>query len=416
MTEECGITKEEVMANSDERFSFGKNWSRFIQKNFSEERVAKAKIRLIDLLKLDDLNGYTFLDIGCGSGLHSLAALHCGASRVISFDYDPDSVEITKYLRSREGNPPHWEVKQGSVLDAGFMRSLPQADIIYAWGVLHHTGDTWKALEHARIPLSPHGVLFVALYSETSYYNAHLAWGNPTPAQLLDIKQRYNKKGILGKTAMECQFILETFLWKDLNHFLFELKKPSRALRTIRDFGKKVSTYKESRGMEFWTDVKDWLGGWPMDFVKESEVMHLASSRLGLELLDMLTGEGNTEFVFQPIGAKNYWQDLLEQYTIEELSQSFSHDEGYSWLAPLAHLRDLADNEAMSRRSNLRLFEDGQQLAFAHAPHITIQQAGEGRYSHWYDKLYFSSSDNSNPNTNGRAYTIRYLPAISASR
>jgi len=135
-----------------------------------------------------------------------------------------------------------------------------------------------------------------------------------------------------------------------------------------------------------------------------------------LELLEMITGEGNTEFVFQPVGAQNYWQDLLGQYAIEELSPSFPHDEGYCWLAPLVHLRDLADIDAMPRRSNLRLFEDNQQLAFAHAPHITIQQAGEGRYSHWDDKLYFSTSDNSNPNTNGRRYKIRYLPSMITPR
>jgi 2-polyprenyl-3-methyl-5-hydroxy-6-metoxy-1,4-benzoquinol methylase len=187
---------------SDNRFSFGRNWRKFVQKNFSTERVAKAELRLLEVLKLDNLQGYTFLDIGCGSGLHSLAALKCGASRVVSFDYDPDSVEITKYLRTLEGNPPHWEVTQGSVLDEAFMHALPQADIIYAWGVLHHTGDTWKALTNSRVPLSPNGVAVIALYSYTCYYNAHLAFGNLTPEQWLEIKQRYNKAGFFAKKAL----------------------------------------------------------------------------------------------------------------------------------------------------------------------------------------------------------------------
>lgn len=187
---------------------------------------------------------------------------------------------------------------------------------------------------------------------------------------------------------------------------------PSKAIQRIRDFGKVVSTYQENRGMEFWTDVRDWLGGWPMDFLRESEVIQFAESRLGLELLEMLTGEGNTEFVFQPVGAKNYWQDLLGQYTIEELPPSFSSREGYCWVVPLPHLSDLADLPEMPRRSSLRMFEDGRPLMFAHAPLVSIQKVGEGRYSHWEDKLYFSTSDNSDPNTNGRRYTIRYLLSV----
>jgi 2-polyprenyl-3-methyl-5-hydroxy-6-metoxy-1,4-benzoquinol methylase len=399
------------MAISEDRFSFGRNWRNFVEKNFSAERVANAKTRLLQLLRLDNLNGYTFLDIGCGSGLHSLAALQSGASRVVSLDYDRDAVETTRYLRSLEGNPDHWEIKQGSVLDDIFMRFLPPADIIYTWGVLHHTGDTWKALANARIPLSANGVLFVALYSYTSYYNAYLACGNPTPEQWLEIKKQYNRAGILGKRIMEGQYSSQMFLWRDLHHFLSELKSPSKAMQRIRDFSRTVSSYKKNRGMEFWTDVRDWLGGWPMDFLKESEVVQFAEARLGLELLDMITGEGNTEFVFRPIGAQNYWDEVLKQYTVEELPRPYNHNQGYCWSALLPNLVDLADREEMPTCSDLRIFEDGKQLSFAHAPRITIQKSGAGRYSHWHDKLYFSTSDNSNPNDNGRHYTIRYLPS-----
>jgi len=398
---------------SDNRFSFGRNWRKFVQKNFSTERVAKAELRLLEVLKLDNLQGYTFLDIGCGSGLHSLAALKCGASRVVSFDYDPDSVEITKYLRTLEGNPPHWEVTQGSVLDEAFMRALPQADIIYAWGVLHHTGDTWKALTNSRVPLSPNGVAVIALYSYTCYYNAHLAFGNLTPEQWLEIKQRYNKAGFFAKKLLEWQYVSRNFLWRDLEQFWWEIKRPSRAIQRIRDFYGVISTYKDRRGMEFWTDVRDWLGGWPMDFVKESEVVRFAGSQLGLELLDLITGEGNTEFIFRPIGAQNYWDEVMRRYVREELASPFSHKEGYCWMASLPHLSGLADTEERPTQSSLRMLEDGRLLQFAHAPHLTIAKAGEGRYSHWQDNLYFSTSDNSDPNTNGRRYEIRYLPATS---
>ena len=55
-------------------FSFGKNWSEFIKKHFSEERVAVSRKHILNFLKLNDLRGKYFLDIGCGSGLQSLSA------------------------------------------------------------------------------------------------------------------------------------------------------------------------------------------------------------------------------------------------------------------------------------------------------------------------------------------------------
>lgn len=61
-------------------------------------------------------------------------------------------------------------------------------------------------------------------------------------------------------------------------------------------------------------------------------------------------------------------------------------------------------------RSGLQVLEDGVPLGPAHAPHSDIADEGGGRYSHWGDSLLFSSSDNSDPRTNGRAYHV-LLPA-----
>ena len=113
------------MKTETTRFGFGKNWSDFIQKSFSEERVAASREKLLGFLRLPDLADRTFLDIGCGSGLHSLAALRAGARRVVSFDYDPDSVATARFLWEREGRPAQWEICQGSVLDRVFMAGLP---------------------------------------------------------------------------------------------------------------------------------------------------------------------------------------------------------------------------------------------------------------------------------------------------
>jgi len=114
-------------------FSFGRNWEEFIRINFSEERVSIAQRHILDFLGLTDLKGRYIVDIGCGSGLHSLAFLKAGAGKIISFDVDPLSVETTRRLRKLCGDPAGWEVLEGSILDDDFLRRIAPADIIYSW-------------------------------------------------------------------------------------------------------------------------------------------------------------------------------------------------------------------------------------------------------------------------------------------
>ncbi len=142
------------------RFRFGRNWQRFL-KHLDDERIAQAELSLRDFLGLDDLNSLTFLDVGSGSGLFSLAARRLGAT-VHSFDYDTDSVACTAYLKETFfPNDEDWIIEEGSALDGDYLASLGRFDIVYAWGVLHHTGDMWKALELVKGPVKPGGRLFI---------------------------------------------------------------------------------------------------------------------------------------------------------------------------------------------------------------------------------------------------------------
>lgn len=105
------------MSRTDTRFDFGRNWQRFLER-LDEPRITDSMRCLRESLGVDDLAERSFLDIGSGSGLSSLAA-HClGARRVVSFDYDEDSVACTRELHSREGAPNTWRVEHGSALDA----------------------------------------------------------------------------------------------------------------------------------------------------------------------------------------------------------------------------------------------------------------------------------------------------------
>jgi len=257
-------------------FEFGKNWSDFIKRNFSEERVDVSRRHLLDFLQLQDLKGKSFLDIGCGSGLHSLAALRAGAARIFSFDYDMDSVKTTQMLRGFVGNPQYWEITQGSILDKEFLRNVEPADIVYSWGVLHHTGSMWEAMDNCVPFLKENGLLYIALYD----YDIQV---NPTPEFWLDVKKKYNRANWIGRRAWEFWYI-----WN------FILKK--KWWNSFALLGKK-GNYTRSRGMAFYTDVVDWLGGWPMEFAKRADVKAWAE-RHQLAIRIMTTGAANTEYLF----------------------------------------------------------------------------------------------------------------------
>src|SRR5512142_240157 len=99
-----------------ERFEFGKNWVKFLAV-LDERRIGQAEQSLRDFLDIDSLAGKTFLDVGSGSGLFSLAAIRLGAERVHSFDYDPQSVACTRELHRRYyPDSDRWSVGQGSAL------------------------------------------------------------------------------------------------------------------------------------------------------------------------------------------------------------------------------------------------------------------------------------------------------------
>lgn len=265
-----------MAAATERRFEFGKNWQHYIERNFNPERVAISKQHMLDFLGMDRLDGLSVLDIGCGSGLHSLAAIESGAALVHGFDYDPDSVAANRYLQTRVGSPANWSVEQGSVLDDAFMAQLPLYDLVYSWGVLHHTGDVWHAIRNAAYHVKPDGMFYVALYSADAKVH-------PSPEFWLKVKRRYVSSGWLMRRSMDLWYIWRFYMHRGLNPWPF--------LKRMRE-------HKRTRGMSILTDIRDWLGGWPMEFVHDREAIAFCE-RQGLRLEKIATGEANTEFLFR---------------------------------------------------------------------------------------------------------------------
>src|SRR5438552_10924528 len=157
------MNTHETEIESGQRFAFGKNWRNFLS-GYTEDKARRAEASLCVVLGTTQLTGKTFLDIGSGSGLFSLAARRLGA-KVFSFDYDPDSVACTRLLKEKYfKDDSEWVIEENSVLDDVYMAKLRSFDIVYSWGVLHHTGQMWKAIDNAAATVAPGGQFVIAIY------------------------------------------------------------------------------------------------------------------------------------------------------------------------------------------------------------------------------------------------------------
>jgi 2-polyprenyl-3-methyl-5-hydroxy-6-metoxy-1,4-benzoquinol methylase len=252
-----------------DRVEFGANWARFLSL-VNEDRIAQAESSLRGMLGVSDLQGKRFLDIGSGSGLFSLAARRLGAA-VHSFDYDPKSVGCTRELKRRYfAGDSQWLIEEGSVLDREYLARLGQFDVVYSWGVLHHTGAMWQAMENVAPLVVGDGKLFLAIYNDQGWISRY--W--------LGIKALYARnswmRGPLIFTHVPYPFGLRWLVRRTTGRLTLD------------------------RGMSLWHDMLDWIGGFPFE-VARPELIFRFYKKKDFVLFELKTcggKQGCNEFVF----------------------------------------------------------------------------------------------------------------------
>jgi len=237
--------QHEREVSSGSRFRFGRNWAHFLRR-LNDARIIEAENNLNQFLGEGSLANKTFLDIGSGSGLSSLAARRLGAT-VLSFDFDTQSVACTEELRRRyrpcDGS---WTIEQGSVLDQEYLACLGQFDIVYSWGVLHHTGAMWQAMENVKPLVRPGGRLFIAIYNDCGEVSR--SW--------LRRKRRYNAL----PRPLRPLYAMCVWMPQEFRSFFGYVRSGE-----LRTYIAELMSPTGNRGMSWMHDVIDWVGGYPYE-------------------------------------------------------------------------------------------------------------------------------------------------------
>jgi SAM-dependent methyltransferase len=262
------------------QFDFGKNWVAFAHRALTPERIRQARLDFGRLFDGIDIKGKSFLDIGFGQGLSLLLAKEAGAN-VVGNDINPTCAEALSVTASAMGAESAVPLVLGSILEpttvaACLSRTNGQGfAIVHSWGVLHHTGDMKTAIAHASSLVDHNGHLVLALY------NRHWTSG----------VWRLIKKAYCSSPAP---------IQAAVRSFFYPVILCAKCIVTGRN------PFEKSRGMDFYYDVVDWIGGYPYEYASKKEIeSHMAA--LGFTCVKCIPAEvptGCNEFIFQK-GKKN---------------------------------------------------------------------------------------------------------------
>lgn len=451
---------------------FGRTWTAFLAA-LTVPQIYHAERSLAAQLHMERLDRKTFLDVGCGGGLLSLAARRRGA-KVFSFDSDPQAVACVRELRRRYfPDDPDWHIETGSILDPDYVKTLGTFDIVYAHNVFNHTGAMTQALENVKSLVAIGGQLRISVYND--YHEISDRWDRlkriyrrlPPPLGFmfgLGLIARSEAKPALAhwrhralrpwlKSWVEYQDGSHGGRWHDwkewLNAYPYERAtvddivelygrdefrlistSPPRAIFDCASFafhreqptGGVVDQFgRRSRPPRLlnsdmvcrrvgapWTATESgWFGtiAPSSDFAADVEV---SLFRNGM-LTGRTTVDGDRALVALPEESETAIAQADFYIVAGEtrpLFPPFRHERGRMWSIDIPDLAQIADDLNHNHRSPVLLFENGNQLRKPHASHNEIDRRGGGNFSHWESGILFSTSDGSDPNTNGHSYSI----------
>lgn len=268
------------------QFSFGRNWTRLLRKiedsDSYDRRIKVIKSTMLKFTKLPDFSGKTFMDIGCGIGLFSLAAYQLGATKVLSTDVDRASLDCTRKIKKKFArDAKNWRIINASILDNKWLKNQDKCNIVYSYGVLHHTGDMWTSLDNAAKLVNKNGFLYIAIYNKYK--------GLPfSSEQWNKIKGFYSRRNFIIRKIMEVGYITGYTLGLILTG-----NNPISYFRKYKS---------NDRGMNLFVDATDWLGGFPYEFASVKEITSFHKER-GFRLVNkkLTNREGLNIYFFQRI-------------------------------------------------------------------------------------------------------------------
>lgn len=261
------------MSELNTYFDFGENWTSYSKNALTSEALELARDSLKKLFGDEGLRGKRFLDVGSGTGIFSIAALQLGAKHAVGIDINPKCIDIGQKNAIQflgKGTCPEFRIV--SVLDETAMTKLGTFDIVYAWGSLHHTGEMYKAITHVRKNVEKNGKLCLAIYNR--HYTS--PWWSI-------IKYLYNLSPIWLQKMWVGSFYPIIYIAK----FLITFRNP----------------FKMHRGMDFYYDVVDWIGGYPYEYASEKEILDFIIPKgfKHIKTFPAILPTGNNEFIFEKV-------------------------------------------------------------------------------------------------------------------
>jgi hypothetical protein len=203
-----------------------------------------------------------------------VSAAESGAN-VFGIDVDKENIMALEKTRMAMDYTQAPEVCVVSILDQSFVRQHEhQFDIVHSWGVLHHTGNMTKAIENACLLVSDNGNFICSIY------NRH--WSSP-----------------LWKIIKWCYNVFPAPIQKVVVGIMYPVIYLSKWIVTRKD------PKAMERGMDFFHNVVDWVGGYPYEYATADEIKSLVT-RQGFKILRIIPAKvptGCNEFVFKKLNA-----------------------------------------------------------------------------------------------------------------